>query len=150
MANTFTSLRYHIAFSTKQRKRWIAPEIEERVWSYLGGIAERNGMQPLAIGGVDDHVHLLLGIPPKLAVSDAVKYLKGGSSKWFHETFPQLLEFGWQDGYGAFTVGRSQIEATEEYIRGQRDHHRVQTFEEEYLAFLRKHELSFDPRHVFD
>jgi len=150
MANTFTSLRYHVAFSTKQRKRWISPEIEERVWSYLAGIVKQHGMQPLTIGGVEDHVHLLLGIPPTLAVSDSVRQIKAGSSKWIRETFPEIVGFTWQDGYGAFTVGRSQIDATVDYIRGQREHHRVKTFEEEYVAFLKAHDIQFDPRYVFD
>jgi len=150
MANTFTSLRYHIVFSTKHRKRWLAPEIEQRVWDYLGGVAKRNEMQPLAVGGIEDHIHLLLGIPPTLAVSEAVKQIKGGSSKWTHETFPNLTGFGWQDGYSAFTVSRSQLEITEAYIRNQREHHREKTFEEEYLALLQRHGVSFDLRHVFD
>jgi len=150
MANTYTSLRYHFVFSTRHRKRWISEEIEQRVWDYLGGIAKTNRMQPLIVGGVEDHVHLLVGMPPTLTVSDAVKQIKGGSSKWLHETFPELSEFAWQDGYSAFTVSRSRIEATEEYIRNQREHHREKTFEEEYVDFLRKHGIEFDPRHVFD
>jgi len=150
MANTFTSLRYHIVFSTKQRKPWIAPEIEERVWSYLAGIAKQHAVQPWTIGGVDDHVHLLLGIPPTLAVSDVVRQVKAGSSKWIRETFSEIVEFTWQDGYGAFTVGRSQIDATVDYIRNQREHHRVKTFQDEYIAFLQAHDIQFDPRYVFD
>jgi putative transposase len=143
-------LRYHVAFSTKQRKRWISPEIEERVWSYLAGIVKQHAMHPLAIGSVDDHVHLLIGIPPTLAVSDSVRQIKAGSSKWIRETFPAIAEFTWQDGYGAFTIGQSQIDATVNYIRNQREHHRVKTFEEEYVAFLKAHDIQFDPRYVFD
>jgi REP element-mobilizing transposase RayT len=150
MANTFTSLRYHVIFSTKNRKRWIAPEIEERVWDYLGGVARHNGAQSLIIGGIDDHVHLLLGIPPTIPVSDAVRQIKGATSKWIHDTFYDLADFGWQDGYSAFTVSGSQILPTQNYIRDQRSHHRVRTFEEEYIEFLHRHDVAFDPRYVFD
>lgn len=150
MANTYTSLHYHVVFSTKHRARLIGPAMDERVWSYLGGIARENDMTPLCIGGVEDHVHLLLGLPATLAVSKAVQLIKGGASKWVHDTFPELREFAWQDGYGAFTIGKSQIPDTMAYIRNQREHHRTKTFQEEYLAFLRKHEIEFDERYVFD
>lgn len=150
MANTYTSLHYHIVFSTKRRQRLIAPAMEERIWSYLGGIAHNNDMKSLCIGGVEDHIHLLLGLSATLAVSKAVQLIKGGSSKWIHDTVPELRGFSWQDGYGAFTVGKSQIPDTVAYIQGQRDQHRTRTFQEEYLAFLRKHEIEFDERYVFD
>jgi putative transposase len=150
MANTYTSLHYHIVFSTKRRERLIAAAIEQRLWSYLGGISHNNDMKSLCIGGIEDHVHMLLGLPPTLAVSKAVQLIKGGSSKWIHDTVPGLRGFAWQDGYGAFTVGKSQIPDTVTYIQGQREHHRTRTFQEEYLAFLRKHEIEFDERYVFD
>lgn len=150
MANTYTSLHYHVVFSTKRREPLIALSMEQRVWSYLGGIAHNNEMKPLCIGGIEDHVHMLLGLPPTLAVSKAVQLIKGGSSKWIHDTVPELRGFAWQDGYGGFTVGKSQIPDTIAYIQGQREHHRTRTFQEEYLAFLRKHEIEFDERYVFD
>ena len=150
MANTFTSLHCHVIFSTKNREPWLRADNEERVWSYLGGIARENDMKPVMIGGIENHVHLLLGIPPTLAVSQAVKLIKGGSSAWIKETFPGLRGFGWQDGYGAFSVSKSQVSDVTEYIRGQREHHRVKSFEEEYRAFLDKHEIPYDERYVFD
>lgn len=150
MANTYTALHYHIVFSTKNREPYIRPEIESRVWAYLGGIARDNDMHAFGIGGVDDHIHMLVGIPATLAVSKAVQTLKTGSSKWMHETFPDLRAFAWQDGYGAFTVGKSQIQDTLDYIAGQREHHRVKSFREEYLAFLRKHEIDFEERYALD
>ena len=104
MANTFTCLHYHLIFSTKNRKPWITPDIEQRIWEYLGGIARTNNMKALQIGGIEDHVHVVTGIPPSLAVSKALQLLKGASSKWIHETFPNMAGFEWQDGYGAFTV----------------------------------------------
>jgi len=103
MANTYTSLHYHIVFSTKNREAWISQLIEERVWEYLGGIARKNDIVPAKIGGIDDHVHLVVSIPPTLSISKAVQLVKGGSCLWFHETFRRSA-FAWQDGYGAFTV----------------------------------------------
>jgi putative transposase len=134
----------------KNRERWLRPDIEERVWSYLGGIARENQMKALIIGGIENHIHLLLGLPPALAVSKALQLLKGGSSAWIKETLPGLGGFGWQDGYAAFTVSKSLVPEVETYIRGQREHHRVKTFEEEYRAFLVKHEIPFDEKYIFD
>jgi REP element-mobilizing transposase RayT len=150
MANTYTSLHYHVVFSTKNREPWICPEFEERIWAYLGGIARENQMKALKIGGVENHVHLLLGIPPALAVSKGVQLIKGGSSVWIKETFPGMGGFGWQDGYGAFTVSKSLLAEVEHYIVTQREHHRLKTFEEEYRALLAKHEITFDERYLFD
>lgn len=150
MANTHTSLHYHVIFSTKNRERWITGEIEERVWAYLGGIARQNDIKCLLAGGVEDHVHKLIGIPAKLSVSEALKRIKGGSSLWIKDNFPGLKGFGWQDGYGAFTVSKSNIPKVQEYIRGQREHHRIKTFQEEYRAFLDKHEVEYDEKYLWD
>jgi REP element-mobilizing transposase RayT len=150
MANTYTCLHYHAVFSTKNRERWISPEIEERVWAYLGGIARQNQITPLLIGGVDDHIHMLFRIPPTMTVSEALKRIKGGSSGWIKEQFPGLRNFGWQDGYAAFSVSKSQIGEVEDYIRNQREHHRVKTFQQEYREFLDKHEIDYDERYLWD
>ena len=150
MANTCTSLHYHVVFSTKNRERWIVPGIEGRIWAYLGGIARQNGITPVLVGGVEDHVHLLLAMPPVVSVSEALKRIKGGSSGWVKETFPECRGFGWQDGYGAFTVSKSQMPEIEEYIRHQREHHRVKTFQEEYRAFLDRHAIQYDERYLWN
>ncbi len=150
MANTYTSLHYHIVFSTKHRQRWIAPDIEDRIWAYLGGIIRENKMKPLQIGGVDDHIHVLLGAPPTLAPSKIAQLIKGGSSAWIHDTFPNLQRFAWQDGYGAFTVSKSNLGEVVTYIQNQREHHSTRSFQEEYLAFLKKHAVEYDERYVFD
>ena len=150
MANTYTSLHYHLVFSTKNRERWIDPEIEERVWSYLAGIAKQNKMTPIQIGGVEDHVHLLLGASPTLAPSKIAQLVKGGSSAWIHDTFPAMKAFAWQDGFGGFTVSRSNVESVADYIRGQREHHRSRTFQEEYLALLQKHGVSYNEKYLWD
>jgi REP element-mobilizing transposase RayT len=150
MANTYTSLHYHIVFSTKNRERWIVPAIEKRVWAYLGGIAKENKIIPLQIGGVEDHVHVLLGASATWAPAKIAQLVKGGSSAWIHDTFPTMKGFGWQDGYGAFTVSKSSVPEVAAYIHGQREHHRVNTFQEEYLALLRKHRIEFDQRYLWD
>jgi putative transposase len=149
MANTYTCLHYHVIFSTKHRERWITQDIEQRIWEYLGGIARQNDLKPLMIGAVEDHIHMLLTVPPSLSVSDALKRIKGGSSGWVKENFPSLQGFGWQDGYGAFTVSKSQIHEVDEYIRNQREHHRVKTFQEEYRAFLDKHEVEYNEQYLW-
>ena len=150
MANTYTSLHYHIVFSTQNRECWITPQIEKRVWSYLGGIAKEQKMKPIQIGGIDDHIHLLLGAPPTLSPSKIAQLMKGGSSGWIHETFPDMSAFAWQDGYGAFTVSRSNIPDVASYIQKQREHHAKMTFQEEYLILLRKHEIEYDERYLWD
>ena len=150
MANTYTSLHYHVIFSTKLRERWITPDVEQRIWSYLGGIAGENKMTPLKIGGVEDHVHLVLGVHPAVAISQALKLLKTGSSNWIHNTFPGMKGFGWQDGYAAFAVSKSLLPDVIAYVAGQREHHKTKSFQEEYLAFLRKHGIDYDERYVFD
>lgn len=149
MANTYTSLHYHIVFSTKNRRPWIGADLEQRIWEYLGGIARENDMKALQIGGVEDHVHVVLGAPPVIAVSKAVQLLKGGSSKWIHETFLALAGFEWQDGYGAFSVSKSQLPEVIEYVANQREHYRVRTFQEEYRAFLERHGIEYDERYLW-
>ncbi len=132
MANTFTSRHVHVVFSTKNRERWLTPELQEDVWRYIGGICRTHGLTELQVGGFDDHVHLLLGYPPTVALSDIMKRLKGESSKWMSAKFAGLRGFAWQDGYGAFSIGHSQIERTIRYIQWQREHHTKETFELEY------------------
>lgn len=150
MANTYTSLHYHVIFSTKRRERWITRDVEERLWAYLGGIASQNDLHPVLIGGIEDHVHLLLSIPARISLSEAIKRIKGGSSGWIKVNFPGLHGFAWQDGYGAFTVSKSQILEVKDYIHKQREHHRAKTFQEEYRAFLDKHEIIYDEQYLWD
>ena len=150
MANTYASIAIHCVFSTKNREPIISSDMQERLWAFMGGIARENGMKAMAIGGTSDHVHLLLSLPPTLAVSKAVQAIKGGSSAWIHHTFLGKSGFAWQEGYGAFSVSKSHIEETIAYIKNQAEHHRVKSFQEEYLAFLKKHEVPYDERYLWD
>ena len=146
MTNTYTSLHYHIVFSTKDREPWIVPEIEDRVWSYMASVARRYEMMPAKVGGLDDHIHLVVALPPTLAISKAVQLPKGSSSRWIRQTFPALDAFHWQDGYGAFTVSTSVLPATIDYVERQRATHERRTFQQEFRALLRVHEVAHDER----
>lgn len=150
MGRTYTSLDYHVVFSTKKRYPWISRTVETRIWEYLGGIAKRYDMLPYQIGGIEDHLHLALRVPPTLAVCKAVQLLKGGSSRWIGETFPSLPGFAWQDGYGAFSVSKSSLPQVVQYIVDQRAHHRQRTFQEELRALFKKHGIAYDERFLWD
>jgi putative transposase len=149
MAHSFISSLFHCVFSTKDRRKIINAELQERLWPYLGGIARSNDMKALAVGGVEDPVHLLLSSPSMLAPAKAMQLIKANSTKWIHETYPDQAAFCWQEGYGAFSIGKSQVDPTIAYIRTQAEHHRKKTFQEEFLAFLKKHEIDYDPRYVW-
>ena len=149
MANTYTSLHYHIIFSTKNREPWITTDIEARVWRFIGGIVRKHAMTALQIGGVADHLHALVTAPPVLAISQIAQTLKGESSKWIHREFDQLKGFSWQDGYGAFSVSSSNIPQVIAYIQSQREHHRRKTFQEEYLEFLKARGIDYDERYLW-
>ena len=137
----------HLVFSTKKRHKLIVKEIRERLWKYLTGICHNIDLIPVATGGMDDHVHMLFHLPPSRALGDAVRFVKTNSSKWMNE---HGREFAWQEGYGAFAVSASNLNAVVRYIHDQERHHRKMCFEDEYLALLKRHGVKFDPRFVFD
>ena len=149
MTNSYISLYIHIVFSTKGREPMIIPELQNRLWAYLGGIARENSMKALSVGGTKDHVHTLLSLPATLAVAKAVQLIKGGSSKWVHDAYVDLRQFAWQEGYGVFSVNVSLIEETIRYIERQSEHHRRKTFQEEYIEFLKRHGIEYDERYVW-
>jgi REP element-mobilizing transposase RayT len=119
--HTRTSILFHCVFSTKNRLPSIPPETKTRLWPYIGGIARTNNMKALAVGGMRDHIHLLLSLPPTITIAKAIQLTKAGSSKWMHEQGAK--QFEWQVGYGAFTIGISQMLGTVNYIRNQAKHH---------------------------
>ena len=151
MPTTHQQLLYHIVFSTKNRKPYLANERRRvHVFAYMAGIAKNLGGFALEVGGCVEHVHLLVQIPAKLAVSDFVGRLKASTSKHVNETSGLSQKFGWQDGFGAFTVSVSQKAAVAKYIRSQAEHHGRVSFQDEYLLLLEKHQVEFDPRFVWD
>jgi REP element-mobilizing transposase RayT len=115
----------------------------------MGGIARKNNIKALAIGGTDDHAHLLVSIPAVISAAKAVQLIKGGSSKWIKEAVNNMNDFSWQEGYGAFSVSLSFIDKTIRYIEQQEEHHRRRSFQEEYLEFLDKHGIEYDDRYVW-
>ena len=149
MANTYTSLFYHVVFSTKNREPFIGPDIEQRVWAYIGGVARQHNMTALQVGGIEDHIHVLVLAPPVLSPSQIAQYVKGDSSKWIHETFPTLRHFAWQTGYGAFSVSKSGVSSVVDYIQNQRQHHARKTFQAEYVEFLQRYGVEYDERYVW-
>jgi len=142
--HSFASCLIHCVWSTKNRELCLVSDLRERLWPYLGGIAKQNQMKALAIGGAADHVHILLSLPATMPVAKAMQLLKGNSSKWIRETFPKMRSFAWQEGYGAFSVGISGVDATVTYINNQREHHRTRSFREEFMAMLQKHGFHCD------
>ena len=147
---SYVSSYFHCVFSTKERQRLVTANLRERLWPFLGGIARQNKMKAIEIGGVEDHVHILLSIPPTLTISKALQLINGGSSKWIHETFPEHRLFSWQEKYGAFSVSVSQLDTIIDYIRNQEPHHRTKTFQEEFEALLKKHRIEYDERYLWD
>jgi len=146
---SYVSSYFHCIFSTKERRRLITPDLRDRLWPFLGGIARQNNMKAVEVGGVEDHVHILLSLPASTSVSKAMQLIKGGSSKWIHETFPEQRTFSWQEEYSAFSVSVSQLDRTNKYIKGQPEHHRKLTFQEELLTLLKKHNIEFDERYLW-
>jgi len=128
----------------ENREPCLTIELRGRLSPYLGGIAKQNQIEAFAIGGASDHVHVLLSLPATLSVAKAMQLLKGNSSKWIRETFPKMRSFAWQEGYGAFSVGVSGVDATVAYIRNQAAHHRTRSFREEFVAMLKKHGFAYE------
>lgn len=146
MASTYLSLHYHIVFGTKDRMPLIDAAWRPRLHGYLGGTVHGLGGIPEAIGGVADHVHLLVGLKSTHCLADFVRELKKASTGWVHETIERGGKFAWQNGYAAFTVSATSREAVREYIAGQEEHHRVKSFREEYVAMLQKAGIAYDPQ----
>ena len=134
MPSTYSSLAYHLVFGTKQRRRLLKAEIRPRVYEYLGGIVRSEGGSLTEIGGVEDHVHLLLRLTPSHRLADFVRVLKANSSKWINEESLTSERFAWQDGYGVFTVSESQIETVRRYLQRQEEHHAELGFLEEPVS----------------
>ena len=149
MAHTYSNLLYHAIFSTKGRCPTISPEIRDDLLAYIGGIVRHLGGKTLIAGGTADHVHLLLELPSHVAVADRLRVVKTNSSRWAHERWPERRLFGWQMGYAAFTVSRSNLDAVRAYILNQEQHHKKVDFRDEFRAFLRKNGITCDENYVW-
>lgn len=139
----------HVVFSTKNRRPQIAPDIQSRLYSYIGGIVANEKCVLVAAGGVPDHVHLLVSLRAQTSLADLLRLIKSNSSRWIHETFAEQSAFAWQDGYGAFSVSCSNVDAVKAYIADQERHHQKMSFEEEFVAFLKKHGIPYDERYLW-
>ena len=148
--HSFTSCLMHCVWATKERRPLIKPELQQRLWPYLGGIARENQMKAIEVGGMPDHVHVLLCLPSTLPIARALQLIKGGSSKWVHDTFPEHRLFRWQVKYGAFGVSVSLLERTIQYIKNQDIHHRRMTFQLEFVALLKRHQIAYDERYLWE
>jgi putative transposase len=146
MSHTYSQNVVHVVFSTKNRQRIISAEFQPRLWRYVGGICQRQKIILHAVGGMEDHLHALIQIPPTLGLAKAVSILKSNSSRWANQGGQKLM---WQEGYAAFSVSASVVSLVEKYIANQKVHHRRINFDEEFLLLLRKHGVAFDPRFVF-
>ena len=144
--HSYSNCLFHIIFSTKERRSFPLEQMQH-LHRYMVGIAKNNDFKIIVAGGITDHVHLLLTLTTIIPIAKAVQLLKGGSSKWFNEQHP-TTKFAWQEGFAAFTVSRSQIDAIADYIRNQEQHHAKRDFAAEFIALLKKHGVEYDPRYV--
>lgn len=149
MASSYRSHCFHLVWSTKERKKLILPHFESRLYAYMGGVIRASKGSLLEIGGVEDHVHLLVGLGNLDHYSVLIRNVKSNSSKWIHEEFPEMRDFGWQDGYGSFSVCQTQLEGIRSYVQNQKIRHQTQSFEQEYISILERFNVPYDPKFVF-
>jgi REP-associated tyrosine transposase len=149
MPRTYTKLLVHIIFSTRERRREIVPDLSTKLHGYLWGIAKNLKCTPLAVNGTDDHIHMLVGIRPDSSLSDLVRSLKSSSSKWVHDEQGRP-RFAWQLGFAALSVSKSNAAAVSRYIAEQEQHHRKMSFQQELIAFLKKHAIEYDERYIWE
>jgi putative transposase len=149
MANTYTQLHIQCITAVKFRQAMIQPNWKERLHRYISGIVKNNGHKMLSINSMPDHLHFLFGLRPAQSLSDLMRLVKGESSEWINKQKFSRSSFRWQEGYGAFSYARSQINKVALYIENQEQHHRKKTFIEEYKSFLDHFEIEYDERYIF-
>ncbi len=150
MAQTLVSLMVHVIFSTKNREKLITPGIEPELFAYIGGILKNNESRLLDAGGTSDHVHLLISQSKTIALSALMKDVKKDSSSWIKTKGREFRIFHWQDGYGAFSIGQSDVLRLKKYIAGQKDHHRKRSFQEELVQILDEYGIEYDERYLWN
>ena len=150
MSNTYTQLYVHFVFAVKYRKAVIESTWEDRLQMYITGVVQKNGHKMLAINNMPDHLHFFAGLTPKQSISDLMRMVKGDSSEFINKEGFTNRKFYWQDGYGAFTNSRSQIDGVVKYILNQKEHHSKKTFRQEYLEILKNYEVDYDEKYIFD
>ena len=149
MPNTYTQLYIHFVFAVKYRNAVIQDEWENRLQKYITGIVQNNGHKLLAVNTMPDHVHLFVGLNPKQSISDLMKLVKGDSSEFINQEGFTRRKFYWQEGYGAFSNSRTQIDSVVKYILNQKEHHAKKTFREEYMDILKDYAVEYDEKYIF-
>ncbi len=150
MPQSFASLHIHIVFSTKHREPTLVPEIRPRLHEVIGGILREHSSTLIAAGGTADHIHLLASLGRTISISDALRFIKSNSSNWIHNQIAHMADFQWQEGYGAFAVSYSNIDAVKAYLANQQRHHQQLSFQDELRELLRHHEIEWDERYIWD
>ncbi len=147
MSHSYAANRVHVVFSTKLRQKFIPADIQPRLWAFMATVGRDRHIEVPAVGGIDDHAHLVMNIPPVMPLAKAIQTIKAVSSKWMRDLGHE--RFAWQEGYAAFSVSASQLDTVIEYVRHQPEHHAKHTFETEFVSLLAKNGLTFDPKYVF-
>jgi len=150
MANTYTQIYLHIVFSVKGRQNLIQKKWKDELHKYICGIVNGKEQKVYAIGGMSDHIHILVSIKPNMAISDLVRDIKANSSKWINEKGYIIGKFQWQEGFGAFSYAQSQLDTVIAYINNQEQHHQKKTFKDEYLELLQKFKIQYDEKYLFE
>ncbi len=149
MGSTLSNLVYHVVFSTKNREPLIIPAVRDDLYRYIGGIIKKEKGVLLQIGGMPDHLHLVVKLNPVHSLSDIMKNIKAGSSKWINDQKMLMGRFGWQEGYGAFTISESQLPDVIRYVNEQEKHHQRLSFKDEFILFLKRHRIEYDDRYIW-
>ena len=150
MSHSIVKMLVHIVFSTKNRADLITPEIENELFRYIHGIVENNKSKLIIAGGMPNHIHLLVSLPKKIDVPELIGDIKRDSSNWIKKQGAEFRNFYWQKGYGAFSIGQSQVPIVTRYIKTQKEHHKKRIFEDEFRALLKKYEIEYDERYLWD
>jgi putative transposase len=149
MANTYTQIHIQFVFAVKYRNGLIHASFKEELYQYISGIIKANNHKLLSINGMPYHLHIFIGMRPTQSISDLLQDIKGSSSKWINEKKFLKVKFEWQEGYGAFSYSKSHVENVIEYIQNQENHHKKESFRDEYLKFLKVFEIEYDERYIF-
>lgn len=149
MSHAFANVLVHLIFATKDRLPLITGEIRSELHAYVGGMVREAGGIALIVNGTANHVHILAKVPTNVSLAECMRDMKANSSRWVHEKWPHHRDFAWQTGYGAFSVSRSKVDAVAQYIAAQEEHHKKVPFEQEFLAFLRKNGVEYDPKFLW-
>ena len=150
MANTFSQIYIQTVFAVENRQSLITPDFKEDLYKYMTGIVKNQGQKLIAINGMPDHVHILIGLKPAMALADLVREIKADSTNFINDQKFVRGHFNWQEGYGAFSYGHSQLDTIIRYIQKQETHHHKRSFKSEYLSLLRKFDIAFDDKYVFE